>query len=182
MSFNGLKPVRCYINIGPGSSFTANIVGVSLETHHSQVRDGVQGCGHLKEFNFLDVAVNRHLKRRWGLGGMGLGTVHTYRRLKVIALPLKQCSVLPEKCCPAVVQHGPEAAFQEEETQNKTNTKMYVAGKKTWIYKNEQKSWVIIHFFTFCFHGGIFFPLYSLITINISSGFLKVIQNYCYYF
>lgn len=79
MSFSGLKPVHRCINIGPGSSFTANIVGVSLETHHSQVRDGVRGCGHLKEFNFLDGGCKLPPKEKMRPWRNGAGKVEEWR-------------------------------------------------------------------------------------------------------
>lgn len=67
MSFTGLEPTHCSINMGPVSSFMGNIAGVLLVTHHQQECDGVPLHGHPQELIFW-VAVNCHLKRRGGLG------------------------------------------------------------------------------------------------------------------
>lgn len=71
MSFTGLELVRHCINIGPISSFMADIVGVFLVTDHQQENDRydwVQRLGDPEELIFW-VAVNCRLKRTTGLGG-----------------------------------------------------------------------------------------------------------------
>lgn len=68
MSFTELMlPYRC-INMGPASSFMGNIVGVFLVTYYWQWCDGGELCGDPEEL-ISRVAVNRHLRRREGLGG-----------------------------------------------------------------------------------------------------------------
>lgn len=88
----------------------------------TQVHDRVQWCGHPKKFNFLDGGCKlppKEKMRPWRIGGRGWRSgesAHIQTWPKVIAVLVKQCSVLPSKCCTAVVAlHDPEAAFRLEE-------------------------------------------------------------------